>query len=457
MKRFRPIHAIIVILPFVFFSWALPFVGSRGLGNDYPMFSTPHQMELAFSIKTGSFPLFVPGFMGGQTATALTIGQIYHPISHIAMHMPGYWNGKALDWNTLYRLLSLAAAHLSLFIFLKMLKFDDASAFFLSMMAVYNLRMLDLFRYGASLETWTGYLFLCSAIGLYRIRPTKWMGPLAIVGSTYLLICSGHPQMMYYGLMGAGIFTIVTPYFVRIFLPERKADFRDAGIFWIKVGLFTAVGLALSAAYWLPFYFDFIAENTSRVGRTYAWANDYVDTFAGSLSNFVHPLRTDVHGAFGGTSLFLAAAFVPVLRLSGLRLPRVIWVLWASALIVFLHIQGDRTPVHHFFWKYIPLASSFRVPGRIAMIMPMFLMMMLAWVTHLSKSRPKRTAITLPTAILAAVSVLAIVIYICVSFSLPAKLSQFNPVRIRNVPSWAEWTALTFGILSLALFGVLGF
>ncbi|MCP4213916.1 MAG: hypothetical protein GY765_04625, partial [bacterium] len=188
---------------------------------------------------------YIPGYLGGQTSSALTQGQIYHPISHITRHMPGYWDGKALDWNTLYRLLSLAAAHLSLFFFLKRLKIDDTSALLLSMMAVYNLRMLDLFRYGSSLEAWTGYLFLCSAIGLYRIRPTKWAGPLTIVGSTYLLICSGHPQMMYYGLIGAGAFTLITPYFVRLFLPERKADFHSAGVFWIQVGICWVVGLVL--------------------------------------------------------------------------------------------------------------------------------------------------------------------------------------------------------------------
>ncbi|RLC13085.1 MAG: hypothetical protein DRI57_16900, partial [Deltaproteobacteria bacterium] len=139
---------IIFILPFLMFLWMIPFISDGTLGNDYPRFSIDHQIELMFSLKTGSFPLYVPGFAGGQTASALTLGQIYHPISHIAALMPGYWNGKALEWNTLLRLLSLACAHLTLFIFLRKLRLGSLMAFVLTTVTVYNLRMLDLFRYG---------------------------------------------------------------------------------------------------------------------------------------------------------------------------------------------------------------------------------------------------------------------------------------------------------------------
>ena len=178
----------------------LPFISGWTLGNDYPCYSIQEQMELMFSLKTGAFPLYTPGYVGGQSASALTLGQIFHPISHFTALLPGYWKGKALELNTLFRLITLAAAHLSLFAFLKKLRFSGLMAFILSFVTVYNLRMMDLFRYGASLESWTGHIFLCSAIGCYYLKPTKWMKPLLIIGATYWLVCSGHPQMMYYGL-----------------------------------------------------------------------------------------------------------------------------------------------------------------------------------------------------------------------------------------------------------------
>ena len=97
----------------------IPFLSDLTLGNDYVGFPIQHQIELMFSVKMGSFPLYVPGFAGGQSASALTLGQIFHPISHLSSILPGYWEGKALEWNTLFRLLSLGVAHLSLFLLIR--------------------------------------------------------------------------------------------------------------------------------------------------------------------------------------------------------------------------------------------------------------------------------------------------------------------------------------------------
>ena len=111
------------------FHWMVPFWTELVIGNDYPHYSIEQQLELMFSLKKGSFPLFIPGFAGGQTASALTLGQIYHPISHFSSMLPGYWAGKALEWNTFLRLLSLGLAHAALFTFLRKLKFNTVILF----------------------------------------------------------------------------------------------------------------------------------------------------------------------------------------------------------------------------------------------------------------------------------------------------------------------------------------
>ena len=320
-------------------------------------------MELMFSLKTGSFPLYVPGFAGGQSASALTLGQIYHPISHIASILSGYWNGKALQWNTFLRLLSLCLAQMALFGFLRRLRFKTLMAFILSFVTVYNLRMLDLFRYGASLESWTGHIFLCSAIGWYCLDPTKRFRPLLIIAATYWLVCSGHPQMMYYGLIGAGLFTLIAPHFIAEMVSDRRTSGRNPLRLWLRIGLFIFIGIVLSSAYVIPFYFDFVATNASRVAQNYSYADQFRDSFMGTLNSFFQPLRSDVHGVFGGSSLIILAALMPSLWLFRVRIPLVIWGIWGFALITFLHMQGARTPIHYLTWKYLPLASSFRIPG----------------------------------------------------------------------------------------------
>jgi NedA-like, galactose-binding domain len=444
---------LILLVPFLMLYWMLPFISDWTLGNDYPCYSIQEQMELMFSLKTGAFPLYAPGYIGGQSASALTLGQIFHPISHLTALLPGYWNGKALELNTLFRLITLGAAHLSLFAFLRRLSFSGLLAFILSFITVYNLRMLDLFRYGASLESWTGHIFLCSAMGCYYLKPTKWRGPLLIIGATYWLVCSGHPQMMYYGLLGAGLFAIVLPYFIAIVLPDSHVDMQKVKPFWLRAGFFCGMGILLSSAYILPFYFDFITANTERVHQGYIWASKDIDSFIGTLNNFFQPLLSDVSGVFGGSSLFLAAALVPALKFFKIKIPGVIWAIWVLALLVFLHMQGPRTLIHYIAWKYLPFGSSFRIPGRISLIIPILLMLLLAWITqsqavHLKFFRTRH--LTSPATIIALVSIFLYGVYALILFLITSNSTSSCAAAIRQIPPWVISAIPVLGILSLA-------
>lgn len=405
---------IIIISPFLFFYWMVPFISDVTIGGDYLRFPIRNQMELLFSCKTGSFPLYVPGFASGHSSAALTLGQFFHPLSHIASVMPGYWDGKAIEWNTLLKLLSLGLTQLALFAFLRSLKISTLFSFLLSVIAVYNLRLIDLFRYGASLEAYTGHLLLCSAIGWYYINPTKLRGPLCITGATYLLICSGHPQMMYYGLLGAGLFLLVAPFYLSTVLPGKEVNFNIALRFWLKVGGCLSLGVMLSSVYILPFYFDFLSDNVDRVGQTYSWANKNLDTFIGSINNFFLPLRSGVNGAFGGSTLIIIPAVLPLMRIFKIKIPRNIWIVWGLLLLMFLYTQGSRTPIHKLVWQYVPFASSMRVPGRISMIMPFFSMILFAWIIKVDSfsARPKALNASLkPSVIIAGISLFLIIIF----------------------------------------------
>ena len=151
--------AFILLLPFLIFFWQVPFIGNQTLGNDYlPVCQT--QLELQYSLKHGTFPLFIPGLAGGQPSAALTLAQMFHPISYLSSILPGYWDGHALQWNTFWRLISLGLVHLGLFFLLCRLRLSPILSFIISFITVYNLRMLDLFRYGDSHENYTGLLFL---------------------------------------------------------------------------------------------------------------------------------------------------------------------------------------------------------------------------------------------------------------------------------------------------------
>jgi hypothetical protein len=366
-------------LPFIVFYWLLPFISGLTIGNDYGLFSIQQQLELQYSIEHDSFPLYVPGFAEGRSSAALTLGQIFHPASHLSALMPGYWDGLALEWNTLFRLLQLGVAQLVVFLLLTRLRITWPVAFFLSFITIYNLRMLDLFRYGASLENYTGHIFLCTAIGYYFLKPSKFSGPLFIIIGTYLLICGGHPQMMFYGLLGAIIATLVIPFAFRAINSDIAFSKYELLVFYSSVGAFSFIGLLLASAYTIPFYFDYVTDAVGRVGQNYKWAITLSDTWGGALESFFAPLKSDVHGAFGSSPFIIFAPLVPLFFILGRRVPSVIIILWTIVILVFLCSLGDYSIIHYLFWKYFPLAQTFRVPGRINMILPFIMLLILAW------------------------------------------------------------------------------
>jgi hypothetical protein len=443
-------YIIIIILPFLLFYWMIPFVTDLTIGNDYDEYSIQNQMELLFSIKTGSFPLYVPGYALGHSSSALTLGQIFHPISYIASLLPGYWDGKALQWNTFLRLLSLGLVHLALFSFLRKIQLNTVFSFLLSCITVYNLRMLDMFRFAASLETYTGFLLLCTAIGWYFIEPTKQLATLSIIGATYLLLCSGHPTMMFNGFIGAGLFMLVTPFFVSNMLPDKQVHYKDALIFYFKAGRYMILGILLSSAYIIPFYLDFYKINILRVTQTIDPVN--TDTFFGTLSNFFMPLFSDVNGAFGGSSLFIMAAILPILRCFRIKIPHSVWIIWGLTLFAFLYLQEGRTPVYKWAWDYLPFVSSLRTAGRISEFIPVLFMLLLAWIVSakpFSLKLGNKSVMLTPLILLAIISLSLLLLYAVLSVTIRPALGMFPPKGIRNIPLMVIIVITLFGAASL--------
>jgi hypothetical protein len=367
-------YLLALLQPFVLLWWLVPWIGDQTIGNDYPIYAIEYQLELLFSLKHGSYPLYVPGFHHGQTAAALSLGGLHHPIAWICGVMPGYWDGHALSWNTLFRLLSLGLAHLALWRLLRGMRLPLWLAWLVSSVAIYNLRMLDMFRFAATLEAWTGAWFVVSAAGWMYLDRRSRAAPLALVLASWWLLCSGHPQFAYFGGLAALLTVLALPLVAPL---EARRAWSSLGAFYGRVAAWGALGLALSASMLLPFALDFMASNSGRVGREYDWSLGYADTPAGVLANLLMPLRADVHGAFGGSALLLLALLLPVGRVAGLRIARGAWLWLGLAVLVLLYTLGGHTPVHRWAWELVPFASAFRVPGRLSQLLP-FLALILA-------------------------------------------------------------------------------
>ena len=408
-RRWIGYAAMALILPHVAFYWLLP--GMSFIGQDYIHYAILQQQELFFSVEHGTWPLYVPGFNVGHSAAALSLGQMFHPLAHIARLVPGYWNGGALAIITELRLFSLGVAHLAWFFMLRRWGIKSWWAAALGFAVVYNLRCIDLFRYAASLEAWTGFLFVTACWHAACAAPTKWR-LAALIGSTYWLVSSGHHQMILYAMVGVAIVAA---------LQTRPRT-------WTKPALAAALGFVAATPAWVPFYVEFVRHNSTRVAQGYAFSAAFGDTLAGTFQNFSLPLRADVHGAFGGNPLWLWAMFLPFFG----RAPRWVWGAWVVCVLCLLHAMGELTPFHYWIWKFVPFASSLRVPGRVTMLIPILATFIAAW----GLTKKEKTSVVVAGA---ASIVLAVV-------GFQAETTAYAATSIRKVSAIREAVALVIGL-----------
>ncbi|MCK9522280.1 MAG: hypothetical protein M0R76_04440, partial [Proteobacteria bacterium] len=444
----------ILLLPFGVFYWLVPLFSSLTIGNDYGVFPIQQQLELLFSQRTGTFPLYAPGFAEGRSQAALTMGQQFHPLPYLASLIPGYHDGHALQINTLLRLCSLGVAHLALFYLFRRLGLTRLAAFLVAFLTVYNQRMLDCFRYGASLENHTAFLFLFASLGFLWHKPRHYAGPLLVAFSTWLLCCGGHPQMMYLGFLGAALICALIPFAFPAFADDPRPPWRDIRRYYLTCAAALLAGILLSAAYLASFYFEFIADNAARVGRDYAWSLIYTDTLGGLLNNFFAPLQSDVHGAFGSSALILLPLFILFIPTRRQMAPWAVVAFAVLAALTVLIAAGDATPLHRWFWEYLPLANAFRVPGRIVFFLPALLAIPLAWLLRPVDTLTTRRGRTWPVSPLFLPALLALAAYLVYHFFLLDTLpppGHFHPNRIHSAPAWLAPALFRLHLAALVL------
>jgi hypothetical protein len=376
----RTIYLGFFILPFLMLAWLCPFAGSKTIGFDYTVYSPMAQLDLMWSAWNGTFPLYMPGFAYGHSTAAMTLGQLYHPLSWLSSMMPGYWHGAAIEWNTFFHLISLGFVQLIVFHLCRRLAMTPFMAFFTSIPVIYNLRMLDSLRYGASMEGYTGMLLSAAAAAFVYLDPTS-KRKIAFLGlSTYLLAVSGHPQWAFLGMTGAGLFAVLFPWLAFAIQPDSgQPTVNRLFVYARRLALGFGTGVLLAAPYLLTFYVEYFKTNASRTDNRYEWTLAYADSIRGEFANFLFPLHADVHGAFGGSALFLVAALFPLVRLV-LRPPKILWISYSLGLLAFLYALGNETSVHAFIVTHIPVFGSFRVPGRLVLWIPLFAFPIWAWL-----------------------------------------------------------------------------
>ena len=374
--------ALFLAFPFLFYFWMCPFFSNRTIGEDYGLFQyyIDHQLNFLFSLRNGTFPLYCPDSFLGHSLFAFSSAQFFHPLTYLASIFPAYWNGGALEVNTCIRFLALGLVSFALFKTIRVLKVSSLWAFLITLMTLYNVKTIELFRFTAGFETHLAVIILVILI-IRLFLTSKKIYAVLIPFTVYLIICGGNPQIAYFGFMSAGLVLITIPYLVPEILGQNLELFMRPGRFYIKVIMLIVSGIMLASLFWTPYYFDFLKLNISRTTRSFDWVLS-IQTYAspiGMLNTFFDPLYSTHMGNFAGNPVMLIPLLVPLMPLFGpYRVPRSIILLWAGAVIVLLMTLGCQLPLYYLFWKIAPFANCFRIPARLTVILiPLFL---LIWI-----------------------------------------------------------------------------
>lgn len=454
--RAAAVLALFLALPFVVFWRFVPGLSSLTLGNDYVVYPFDAQLEIVWAWSRGLVPLYVPGFGGGYSVSALTLGQAWHPITWLAALTPGYGAGRAEVIVTTLRLLELGLTHYALHRASRNAGLGAMPSFLLTFAVVFNGRMLDSFRYGSSLENYCGALLACAALASGHRRGWSARDVVLAAGAVFLTLVGGHPQWALFGVMGAGLFGLLLPVVAR----HLAAPPPPTSVGRHLVGLATscAAGGALAAGYLLPFQLEFMKQNAGRVDQSYAFTVGYGDTVRGTLASFVRPLESDVHGAFGGTVLFLVVICSGLAALAARRrVPVSILLPLGVVVLTLLFALGRATPVHRWMVESLPLFSSFRVPGRMNLLLPP-MVLLIGWLALADVERPDllRARVKVPSIVFGTlVAAAAMLAFQAVARAVEP--SAHAPPFITAVPPWATTTLVALFGATLGALTLVGF
>ena len=435
----------------------LPFVSHIYPDQDFILHYGLIQAEYLFAMKTGTFPLNIVWHQVQNNSWAGVAG-IFNPLFYITALVFTCSTATLLDCNILILMIMLVISHLALFRFLRKLHLSDTISVLLSTITVYSPRLLLSFSVGGAATIWPGYLLLCTAVGAYCLKPTPRKGPLLIIGLSYWLLSAGFAEEIYFSLLGAGLFTLFIPFFLASVLPDWQASTKTVIIFWTHTAVFCLLGALLAAAFILPFMLDSMKE-TGLILKDYSQAGVFSSTIPELISNFFDPLRSSPSGLLGGSPLLLMTLLIPLLSLWRIRIPRVIWTVWAMTGLVLICMLGDNTPVHYYVWKYFPLYSLTRYANRVSIILPMLFLLMLVWVFKQVSPRtlslkPGKAS---PLSLTALLSLLVTVVYALLMLrpieTIAPSLTRLN---LETIPAWTEPLLLITGLLVLTITAVYG-
>lgn len=464
---------LFLLLPHLIYAFLWWGESPQTLGNDYIGHQPGEQLLFMQSIRDGYFPLWAPSESGGMPFANYMFTGAYSPIVWALMGCDAFFEGHQFTILTHLRLLALSMS--GFFTYLILRRFDLATlpAVVGASVFIFNLRMLDAFRFAMALDAvvWLPVLVYCTE---RLIAKPRLAGMLAITLSQYMMLVAGHTQEAGYCIG----FTIL--YFAMRLAVDVPAQGPGLRLKWLAqrsafFGSAQLLSLGLWSAMLIPIVADVLPSWAWHSSQTPGFTDTNHLTWSGLLYNLVYPWMADVNAAFSGalTAWILVLLSAVCLVLHWKQIPVRQRRLAAFFMTVFmgtvLYSLGPLTPFAAMTNTLVPLYQKFRHPGRI-MTVGMFAASFLVALgaQSLAQIRPRGGAI-FRIAALGCLAYAAAGVLLAVSIqtgwilvrdknvSVPVfwNISKWSPAILHGATQMLPTMALTLIVTALAMLAVI--
>jgi hypothetical protein len=362
---------LLAVLPFVVYAplW-MPY-GRITLGMDYPDFQPGQQLLFLQHLRDGFFPLWAPGDAGGIPFAAYFIAQQYSPLTWMLAAFDATYQGLQLDLLTLQRLTLLGMSAFFTYLVVRRLGLGWLPGLAAGAIGVFNMRMLDCFRYGSALDAAVWLPVLVYLADRIADRPSLRLIVLYALAQ-HMLIVSGHTQNAFYAAGFTFAWFLLRTWLLRPAPTERLRRWLPARIGCMVAG--QILGLALTAALLIPMVAEMMPLWTKRTLGGAAYYYEVHMTWPDLLANLFFPWLADIHSGFywsqAGWILLVGLMVTLIVHRRNLPPQHVRLLIFLLAVLTFclLYSLGPLTPIGPLVNAVVPGLKTFRAPGRIMIV-----------------------------------------------------------------------------------------
>ncbi len=329
----------------------------------------PSHVAILRAFAQGELPTWERGSWAGWPLAVDPYYGLYYPLSSIYVAF-----GAVRGLGVTIALHALGAG-LAMLWLMRRRKLDWGAALFAAVSLAFGSFMVERIRHiiFAQMMTWLP-LILVGVEGFLAERRARWL-MLAAAATGMALVCGALPLAPFV-VIAVGAYVVP-----RLWSIDRATRPRVGT--WLVAA--AAVGGLLAAAQIVPTVAH-LPYSPRSLGVDYAFASSYAWPDKTYLATLIAPgvfggaERGQWYGAFNHWEMagWYAGALTVLLAPLGLarRRPE-LWALGGVALLGILLAFGDGTPVHRFFFHYVPLYGALRCPTR-ALVMDLFALPILA-------------------------------------------------------------------------------